>query len=104
MYIYRVNWLGRRKSLGSVPKADEFGGQKSIEATPWLKQTLQEAANGANKGHLFATQSIQTPQNTAKTSETKNEGGGEGGTQPTKVTQLVSCKRTRESPSVQGAV
>src|SRR5262245_41418955 len=88
--------------LGPVPRAKEFRGQTSIEATPWPNQTLQKVANGAYKGQRFATQSIQTPQNTAKTSETKNEGGGEGGNQPKKLTQSVSCKRTRSGVAKPG--
>src|SRR5262245_64141552 len=81
--------------LGTVPRAKEFPGQTSIEATPWPNQTLQKAANGAYKGHRFATQSIQTPQIITKTSETKNEGGGEGGTHHK--SHSIRCKRTRNS-------
>jgi len=75
---------------------EQFPGRKSsegIKATPWPKQTLQKAANGAYKGHRFATQSIQIPQNTAKTSETKNEGVWGGGN-PTQKSHSICCKRT----------
>src|SRR5262245_2571237 len=79
--------------LGTVPRAKEFRGQTSIEATPWPNQTLQKAVNGAYKGQRFATQSIQIPQNTAKTSETKNEGVWGGGN-PTQKSHSICCKRT----------
>src|SRR5262245_1093202 len=78
--------------FGDASLWEEFRERTSsegIEATPWPKQTLQKAANGAYKGHLFAAQSIQTPQIITKTHNTKIRGVG-GGNQPTKVTQSVA--------------